>query len=323
MSDSRCQCCQEKTRMRCPACKYTYICSKACQKKIWQKHKLECKTMALRVLFRVDEERDKHVMRRSAIAREIWRHMQQTEVPYYAVMSYFPILNEYRQELIETAPWRFLGSDIGHTRFLPSHDEVMWDTISGLFIHVPKCAGMSIVASLDKSRYACFGHVRLCEMPAKLWGIASTIVRNPFDRAVSAYFWMRQGGFNRNAEYVEIRSKYPDFHDWVRRGLTKDHALGTDFYKYGWIDPIVRQTYWLSDQRDISRIMPACRVGRLESIEADSHRLFDIPKGKLGRENTSNHADWRTYYKDVPDIVEKIVNLYARDFEWLGYSTVL
>ncbi|HTL74630.1 MAG TPA: sulfotransferase family 2 domain-containing protein, partial [bacterium] len=69
-----------------------------------------------------------------------------------------------------------------------------------IFVHVPKCAGISLVKSLFGD-FDC-GHTNLRRYqimfaPAEFNGYFKfTIVRNPFDRVVSAFLFLKKGGVN-------------------------------------------------------------------------------------------------------------------------------
>jgi len=49
-----------------------------------------------------------------------------------------------------------------------------------------------------------FGHVYTRYYPEKYRHKIKLIVRNPYDRAVSAYFFMKKGGFNNNSQYLQL-----------------------------------------------------------------------------------------------------------------------
>ena len=88
-----------------------------------------------------------------------------------------------------------------------------------LFVHIPKTGGTSISQWLDAP--SC-GHPKLETLLEKTEGtpITFTVVRNPWDRAVSAYAYL----FNRS-------EKDPDFQQYTDKGtpsfddFIKNHEL--------------------------------------------------------------------------------------------------
>jgi len=128
-----------------------------------------------------------------------------------------------------------------------------------------------------------------------------TIVRNPWDRAVSAF------------TYLKIKVRTPSlrgmlFHSFVLKVLQKkgtqwnahfDHQHPKAFYKGSCFVDF---------------------IGRLENIESDWKviaRSISAPVD-LPHKNKSYHDDYSKYYK--PESIEVIRNLYSEDIEKFGYS---
>jgi len=81
------------------------------------------------------------------------------------------------------------------------------------FIHVPKAAGDSFNELIEgrRGQIAYAGHIRVTDIKTV------AIVRNPYDRLVSAYFYLIKGGGQNQMDlsFCEILKKYVDFRDFA------------------------------------------------------------------------------------------------------------
>ncbi len=62
-------------------------------------------------------------------------------------------------------------------------------------------------------------------------------------------------------------------------------------------------------------------VGRVEDMQASYDTIaarLGLPGAELERANSSQRGDYRAYY--TPSLVERVTQLYQRDFELFGYS---
>ena len=143
-----------------------------------------------------------------------------------------------------------------------------------IFVHIPKCAGMSIAQSL-------FGRYVTGHMPLRTYRYVYssgelrayykfTFVRNPYDRLVSAFLFMQRGGMHEAdrrwaSEHVQ---GYRDFEEFVLRGLPR---------------PEVRRYFHFTPQLDFVTL-PRLRgpqvdfIGRFETLDRD----FPAVAGRLG-----------------------------------------
>lgn len=178
------------------------------------------------------------------------------------------------------------------------------------FIHIPKTGGKSFKTLIkgyeDKIHYS--GHVRIADMKT------IAFVRNPYDRIVSAYYYIMQDRIL--AEYFtsikELIQHYDGINEFILH-IEKDNL----------IDRIVHlkpQCYWVcSDEGTIL----AYRIFKLEEPEYINEFLYHtgIPN-LIGDhwENTSEHPE----YKDALTVesIAEINRIYARDFELFNYEMI-
>lgn len=196
--------------------------------------------------------------------------------------------------------------------YLPNDSSTFWNKLPYIIIEIPKNASCSIVNSIKRKN--CFGHVLAKSYPVSVRSKLKTICRNPYSRAISAYFFVKKGGFYDNEEYIKVAIDYPTFESWVLNGLTEEM---TKFdHKNMWAEVFVAQIEYIIDG-DRQIIVQNENIGKYESLKDDVKRLFDIDL-KL-HHNRSEHSDWSTYYSN-PLVRDRIYELYKEDFSVFGYN---
>jgi hypothetical protein len=230
-------------------------------------------------------------------------------------MSLLAGLNDYRRARMAAKQLRKLRR-LRHQLSTGGYTLASFDQYRCIFVHIPKCAGVSISQSLFGNHGA--GHYpittfqQVFEPQAFEHYFKFAFVRNPWDRLLSAWCFLREGGFNDTDRRWAQRhlSEFPDFGTFVRHWLTPENARSwvhfrpqTDFLR-------------LADGR-----LGVDFIGRYEQIETDFRHVC----GELGIDaklSTLNTAaaprqDYRTAYDNATrDIVARI---YAQDIAELAY----
>lgn len=190
------------------------------------------------------------------------------------------------------------------------------DLYKCIFIHIPKTAGISISKTLFNVRV---GHksIRKYEIYNKMKFknyYKFTFVRNPWDRILSAFTFLKSGGINEyDKKWGEkYLSRYENLNDFIID--LQNHQFKNQVFKHMHFKP---QYKFICDERLNLKVD---FVGRFENINHD----FDIVRKNLGIEreliksNTSKHVHYSEYYtSETKDIVAK---LYALDIKLLKYS---
>lgn len=192
-----------------------------------------------------------------------------------------------------------------------------FDQHSAIFVHIPKCAGISVVKSL-------FGDFDCGHTSLKRYQIMFspedfhryykfTIVRNPFDRLVSAFFFLKKGGINEKDKNWAGRkfASYENFEAFVK----------------GWVNRrnVMRALHF----RPQSQFICAANgrpgldfIGYLENIGADFNHIADRLQIKTSlietNRNASREKDYRQYYTDETRAI--VADVYADDLKLLGYT---
>lgn len=190
-----------------------------------------------------------------------------------------------------------------------------FDQHQALFIHVPKSAGRSVVRGL-------FDVKSVEHAPAQWYQqldpdrfqryFKFTFVRNPWDRAVSAYTYLGKGGSAASEEdrhWAGFVSNFESFDDFICQWLTPDTAMRNALF--------TPQVIFLKDM--FGRI-DMDFVGHFESLQQD----FDTVAGKLGitgqlpHLNQSRSASYQSFYSEQSR--QRVGEVYAEDIEAFGYS---
>ncbi len=204
-----------------------------------------------------------------------------------------------------------------------------------IFVHIPKTGGTALSIALEaralkddiligdtpKAR-ARKGRLQGVKTAGRLWkhstladidGLVTpeevarfftfTVVRNPWDRAVSYYHWLRAQSFAHPAVGL---ARTQDFSGFLNHPQTR---IGFQLWPYG------------AYMRDAAGVERACLFARLEVLAHDL-APFEAHLGlrlAVPRTNMSDRgADWRRYYSDRDAAL--IADLCAEDIARFGYG---
>ncbi|MFL9782885.1 sulfotransferase family 2 domain-containing protein [Vibrio cyclitrophicus] len=193
-----------------------------------------------------------------------------------------------------------------------------------IFVHVPKAAGNGITYSLFDRPSS--GHYFLSkyldDSKAKFDDYFKfTVVRNPWDRFVSAFHYLNNDDGGIGVWDVEFRDLYlsdcKDFKSFV------DKMIKDDNFKYKvikWTHFIPQHTFLTLD--GVMSLDNFDFICKFESINRD----FDVLKSILGKENSSlavvnksSHSHYRDYFTEQY-MVDFVRDLYKDDIELLEYD---
>lgn len=189
-----------------------------------------------------------------------------------------------------------------------------------IFIHIPKNAGTSVLKLLmgesinrdhltfrefeQSNSYLFDKYYKFC------------FSRNPYDRAVSTYEYLRRGGNKVSDLFYQklFEDKYSTFEEYVLNYLDEfklhEHVLFKPQYSFVYDDRL------------------NCKVdfcGKFENLNHDmGFVLYKIGiSGELNKTNTTPKTkDYRKYYEN-DGVRKKIYNLYKKDFLLFGYNNEL
>lgn len=202
--------------------------------------------------------------------------------------------------------------------------------VEPVFIHVSKNAGNSVLDTAG-SHIVSAGHRTAASWVAEHGHTAPlfAVIRNPFDRVVSEYFYRRRryDSGDRNAHLANLEKS---FEDWTlstfREGEFRTRAFfektGVPFNENNMIGDrllwFLPQVLWLGDDQGRPLALDVLRFENLESDWAAFARKYGIP-GTLRRLNASaREPGYRNYYSD--ETRDLIADYYQQDLEAFGYS---
>lgn len=196
-----------------------------------------------------------------------------------------------------------------------------FDRCKCIYVHIPKCAGISVSKSLFDSKAG--GHLSISDYELifsreefeKYFKFA--FVRNPWDRLYSAYTFMKKGGRHAGDQRWAERHllPYDDFESFVEGWVTPENVqLSTHFRP--------QSDYLLSATGENSVDF----IGTFENLISD----FNAVKQRLGidtellslnttkAEPTLKKVNFRDHY--TPKMRQIVTNVYAKDIGLLNYT---
>jgi hypothetical protein len=195
-----------------------------------------------------------------------------------------------------------------------------WLRAGVVFIHVPKAAGTSISEAL----YGRFlGHVRAADV--KRWASPAVrslpfvgVTRNPWDRLVSAYRFVRRGGgvggANAGGVWRPEQYQIPQFETFER--FITEWLSRRDPKKLDYV--FQPQSQFLCDDKGGIIVD---HLGRFEDLESTSDYLRQaLPTlSPISQSNRSGApVDYRGFY--TPKLADLAGSIYREDVARFGYS---
>lgn len=185
-----------------------------------------------------------------------------------------------------------------------------------VFIHIPKTGGFSIRQHPKVKSYVHHTAKTVRQMhPDFDKAFKFTFVRNPYDRFLSAYMYYYQMTPTHMFWHLEADRLVAQA---IKR-YTKFQHFVIDFHEFEWRNRIhfLPQYEWLYD----GEICLVDYIARFENYKTEWHnicKMCDIGYTPLPKLNTSNHADWSTYY--TPYLKNIVYEIFEKDFELFGYD---
>ena len=195
-----------------------------------------------------------------------------------------------------------------------------------ILIHIPKNAGSSIAKTLNiypenrhkKNLNLLYGieddKTVLQSLPLEYYDryldynlinecLKITVVRNPYDRVLSDYFWQNRGCKNI-LEFLIL----------IENTLKKEKSEIVKFDDFHQNHFLPQYEYIRSDKFKIDKIF------KFENLDLDFQNYF--PGKKLCHINKSNHVNWKEFFLDKREELDLINKIYSIDFENFGYNKI-
>jgi len=177
------------------------------------------------------------------------------------------------------------------------------------FVHVPKTAGVAICTSLG---LRIGGHRRFQDMRRRTPEsyFVFSVVRNPWDRLVSAYTYFKSGGrgFPNDKAMQRTLSPFKTFAGFCESISPELIAQWTKIVPH-----FLPQVYW-SDPR----IDKVCRFENIKEDFAEVCSHIETGGVPLLRRNVSDHARYTEYYDSSSQ--EKVAKIYNSDIQTYNYK---
>lgn len=188
-----------------------------------------------------------------------------------------------------------------------------------VFVHVPKTGGASILQLCLRHGIRVIDHdlrnpnyVSLAQYRSLNPNIHSfAIVRNPWDRVVSSYHFLRKGGIKGGDRLDADRfvNQYKNFSQFVLNAFESREILDQIHFR--------PQYKWISDDQGVAVDM----VGKFEKLQmyfSKWCKSIGLPNYKLPHVNKSTHRSYKEYFDE--QTIEIIRNNYRKDIEIFNYK---
>lgn len=184
-----------------------------------------------------------------------------------------------------------------------------------VFVHIPKCGGRSIKKVFDLKLHDHRGLSELgfvstdyCPELATEGLFKFAFVRNPWDKFVSAYEYLKRGGIPRfdRPKTLAIKKDYPEFKDFVlAKHVWEQWVFFQPQLNFITVDGLIKTDF----------------VGRFENFQNDFNFIcdqIDHPRVKLPHVNATKHVHYTEYYDD--QLIKVIERNFSEDIDTFKYK---
>ena len=183
-----------------------------------------------------------------------------------------------------------------------------------IFIHVPKAAGTSVAHAIYGRSISHHTAAFFCKADPEAFQryYSFSIVRNPFDRLVSSFFFAKGGGTPLVPVHRPARFQVPEFETF--------ESFVRDWLPLNWACDYVFQPqarFLLDERRESVLVQELFEIRDLARCQSKLECILDRPMS-LNSLNMVERADFRSFYTD--DTFELVYDLYREDFDRLGHG---
>lgn len=188
-----------------------------------------------------------------------------------------------------------------------------------IFIHIPKCAGISVSRGLFGTLAGTHNSIKTFQLVYTKEELRRyfkfTFVRNPWDRLHSAFTFLRKGGFTaEDKAWSEANiSRFDDFGQFVKEWVTPANVNSWQHFK--------PQYRFITDP---AGSMPIDYLGYFENLSVDFRHVANILgiETDLPHHNNAQSKHDRQPYQEFYDAETRaiVASVYQRDIELLGYD---
>jgi chondroitin 4-sulfotransferase 11 len=187
------------------------------------------------------------------------------------------------------------------------------DQFKCIFIHIPKTAGTSIARTLFNiySRHVPYFEYEKANPRKFARYFKFAFVRNPWDRLLSAYLFLKKGGMNDADRTWTAKnlSQFENFEQFVLEWVTEENV-------WSWVH-FMPQHYFICDS---SGSIKMDFVGRMENLITDftfvAHSIGSHAELSLLNKTREDHYS-RYYTNEMRAVVARV---YMKDIDILNYA---
>jgi len=187
-----------------------------------------------------------------------------------------------------------------------------------IFIHIPRNAGTSILGMLGDTggrSHRSFMDYQMSNNERFKNYFKFSIVRNPYDRIVSVYEYLKnRGNKSHDLYFSKIIEKENGSFDWFVNEFI-------DEYKIHEILLLKPQYLFLYDYKNELQVDYIARFECLMKEIPYICQQINMPHKKFPKLNQSTSHSWEKFY-NYSRTIETVSRLYKKDFELFGYDVM-